>query len=100
MIGSFLCVAYIVKGALSEQSWWNNNIGRKSRHCCRSLSLLYLHSDLFSGCMKAVNDSFGHLNITYSEKFSPDCIWAIGNSGISEPVAIVSIEEVQLGFCR
>ncbi|XP_044181061.1 MAM and LDL-receptor class A domain-containing protein 1-like isoform X3 [Acropora millepora] len=52
-----------------------------------------------TGCMKAVNDSFGHLNITYNEKFSPDCIWAIGNSGISEPVAIVSIEEVQLGFC-
>ena len=50
--------------------------------------------------MKALNDSFGHLNITYSESFSPDCIWVLGNSGISEPVAIVSIEEVQLGFCR
>ena len=40
------------------------------------------------------------MNITYNETFSPDCIWTIGNSGISEPVAIVSIEEVQLGFCR
>ena len=50
--------------------------------------------------MEAVNDSFGYLNITYNEKFSPACIWALGNSGISEPVAIVSIEKVQLGFCR
>ena len=72
----------------------------KSTHCCCSSSLLYLHSDLFSDCMEALSDSFGHLNITYNEKFSPGCIWAIGNSGISEPVAIVSIDEVQLGFCR
>ena len=50
--------------------------------------------------MEALNDSFGQLNIAYNEKFSPGCIWVIGNSGISEPVAIVSIEEVQLGFCR
>ena len=50
--------------------------------------------------MEALNDSFGYLNITYNEKFSPACIWALGNSGISEPVAIVSIEKAQLGFCR
>ncbi|XP_015762664.1 PREDICTED: uncharacterized protein LOC107341715 isoform X3 [Acropora digitifera] len=52
-----------------------------------------------TGCMEALNDSFGQLNIAYNEQFSPGCIWIIGNSGISEPVAIVSIEEVQLGFC-
>ncbi|XP_015751521.1 PREDICTED: uncharacterized protein LOC107331445 [Acropora digitifera] len=51
------------------------------------------------GCTKTLNDSFGQLNVTYNETSSPDCIWTIGNSGISEPVAIVSIEEVQLGFC-
>ena len=50
--------------------------------------------------MEALNESFGLLNITYNEKFSPGCIWALGNSGISEPVAIVSIEKVQLSFCR
>ena len=50
--------------------------------------------------MEALNGSFGLLNITYNEKFSPDCVWALGNSGISEPVAIVSIEKVQLSFCR
>ncbi|XP_044163640.1 MAM and LDL-receptor class A domain-containing protein 2-like [Acropora millepora] len=50
-------------------------------------------------CMEALNDSFGHLNITYNERFSPDCVWTIENSGISEVVAIVSIDEVQLGYC-
>ena len=79
---------------------WKNNIGRKVTHFCCSSSLLYLHSDLFTGCMEALNDSFGYLNITYDEKFSPACMWALGNSGISEPVAIVSIEKMQLGFCR
>ncbi|XP_074619287.1 uncharacterized protein LOC141878299 isoform X2 [Acropora palmata] len=51
------------------------------------------------GCTKTLNDSFGQLNVTYNETFSPDCIWTIGSSGISEPVAIVSVEEVQLGSC-
>ena len=59
-----------------------------------------MFSDIFTGCKHTLSDSFGHLNITYNKKFSPDCIWTLGNSGISEPVAIVSIEEVQFGYCR
>ncbi|KAK2567599.1 CUB and peptidase domain-containing protein 1 [Acropora cervicornis] len=55
----------------------------------------YKHS-----CREDLQDSFGHLNITYSARFSPDCTWTIRNSGITEPVAIVSIEEVQFGYCR
>ncbi|XP_044162898.1 uncharacterized protein LOC114956623 [Acropora millepora] len=50
-------------------------------------------------CMEALNDSFGHLNITYNVRFSPDCVWTIENSGISEVVAILSIDELQLGYC-
>ena len=53
-----------------------------------------------SGCKHSLNDSFGHLNITYNGRFSPDCVWTLGNSGISQPVAIVSIDEVQFGYCR
>ena len=77
---------------------------------CEELNTLFLvlnsypsivtFSDFFTGCKHTLNDSFGHLNITYNEKFSPDCIWKILNSGISEPVAIVSIEKVQFGYCR
>ena len=64
---------------------------------CTTAMLSY---GFFQGCKEQLNDSFGHLHITYSEKFSPDCSWTIGNSGISKPVAIVSIEEVQFGYCR
>ena len=56
-----------------------------------------MRSGLFSGCMEALNDSFGHLNITYNERFSPDCLWTLENSGISE---LVAIDEVHLGYCR
>ncbi|XP_074632031.1 MAM and fibronectin type III domain-containing protein 1-like isoform X2 [Acropora palmata] len=52
-----------------------------------------------TACKHALNDSFGHLNITYNERFSPDCVWTLGNSGIYDPVAIVSIEELHLGYC-
>ena len=64
------------------------------------LSKLAHHPDFVSGCKKTLNDSFGQLNITYNETFSPDCVWTIGNSGMCEPVAVVSIEKVQLTFCR
>ena len=59
-----------------------------------------LSCGFFEGCKEDLRDSFGHLHITYSAKFSPDCTWTIRNSRISEPVAIISIEEVQFGFCR
>ena len=57
-------------------------------------------SGVFTACKHALDDSFGHLNITYNERFSPDCVWTLGNSGISDPVAIVSIAELHLGYCR
>ena len=59
-----------------------------------------LSCGFFEGCKEDLTDFFGHLNITHSETFSPDCTWTIGNSGTSEAVAIVSIEEVQFGYCR
>ena len=59
-----------------------------------------LSCSFFEGCKEELKDPFGHLHITYSAKFSPDCTWTIENSGISKPVAIVSIGEVQFGYCR
>ena len=59
-----------------------------------------LSSDFVSGCIEALNDSFGQLNITFNETFSPDCKWIIRNAEISQAIAIVSIEEAQLSYCR
>ena len=63
-------------------------------------TIAMLSCGFFEDCKEQLKDSFGHLHITYSAKFSPDCTWTIGNSGISGAVAIVSIEEVQFGYCR
>ena len=60
-----------------------------------------ISSDFVSGCIAALNDSFGQLNITFNEAFSPDCKWLIGNASyISQPIAIVSIEEAKFIYCR
>ena len=59
-----------------------------------------LSCGFFEGCKEELKDPFGHLHITYSANFPRDCTWTIGNSGISKPVATVSIEEVQFGYCR
>ena len=59
-----------------------------------------LSSDFVSGCIEALNDSFGQLNITFNETFSPDCKWIIGNAERSQAIAVVSIEEAQFSYCR
>ena len=59
-----------------------------------------ISSDFVSGCTEALNDSFGQLNITFNETFSPDCKWIIESAEISQPITIVSIEEAQFSYCR
>lgn len=48
------------------------------------------------GCTEKVNQSFGRLDISFSIKFDPYCNWIVGNSGISQAVAIVSIHQMNL----
>ncbi|XP_068681521.1 MAM and LDL-receptor class A domain-containing protein 2-like isoform X3 [Montipora foliosa] len=58
-----------------------------------------LTDGICSECKKALNDSFGHLNITYNDRFDPICTWTIGKFGFAEQVAIVSIEGIHLVYC-
>ena len=51
--------------------------------------------------MTNVNQSFGRLDIRYSSKFDPHCNWIInGYTGITQAVAIVSINQIYLGQSR
>jgi len=51
-------------------------------------------SSLFSECIENVNQSFGILDISYSNRFDPYCNWIVGNAGIPQAVAIVSINQM------
>ena len=53
-------------------------------------------------CTEKVNQSFGRLDISYSDKFErPYCNWIIGNAGIPQAVAIVSIHQLNFsGYDR
>ncbi|XP_068684172.1 MAM and fibronectin type III domain-containing protein 1-like [Montipora foliosa] len=78
-----------------------------------SAAVLYFHTDhsleyngfelAFSfyprDCKEALSDPFGHLNITNNERFNVICTWTIGNNGLAEQVAIVSIEEIHFVYC-
>ena len=41
-----------------------------------------------------MNQSFEILDISYSDKFDPYCNWIVGNAGIPQAVAIVSIHQM------
>lgn len=41
-----------------------------------------------------MNQSFGILDISYSNRFDPYCNWIVGNAGIPQAVAIVSISQM------
>ena len=106
----FLCSSFYVIRQLDRflhQELMNHNLGSPSSKKSATdhrLAVLcttaMLNCGFFVGCKEELKDAFGYLHITYSANFSPDCTWTIGNSGISKPVAIVSIGEVQFGYCR
>ena len=106
----FLCSVFYVIRQLDQflhQELMSQNLGSTSSKKSATdhrLAVLcttaMLSCSFFEGCKEELKDTFGLLHITYSAHFSPDCTWTIENSGISKPVAIVSIEEVQFGYCR
>ena len=47
-------------------------------------------------CKENVNQSFGRLDISYTSEFDPYCNWIVGNAGIHQAVAIVSIQQMNI----
>ncbi|KAL9986057.1 hypothetical protein ACROYT_G000123 [Oculina patagonica] len=45
-------------------------------------------------CTNIVNQSSGRLNISYTSEFEPYCNWILGDAGIPQAVAILSIRQV------
>ena len=69
----------------------------------KSVNLNNLIAPLLSlcseGCGGSLNQTFGQLQIdprSYSSYLR--CNWAIGNAGISQAVALVSIQELSLSY--
>ena len=64
---------------------------------------LYSTSDVdyfFSECKEALDQSFGRLDIRYTNKFDPYCNWLIENGGMAEKFAVLSIHQVYFGHNR
>ena len=65
---------------------------------------MLINQQIFSSfleCTENVNQSFGRLDISYSNKFDPYCNWTLGNAGIPQAVAIVSIHQLNFsGYGR
>ena len=66
----------------------------------RNAKQMYLLLLLFLDCTENVNQSFGQLVITYSNKFDPYCNWIIGNAGIPQAVATIFINQMKFNHAR
>ena len=54
----------------------------------------------FKGCSFALNETYGEIDFNVS---SGDCLlsrWNIQTAGISQAVALVSVQELNLKYCR
>lgn len=59
--------------------------------CLLVYLFIYLY---FAECRESVNQSFGTLDISYTNKFEPYCNWIVGHAGIPQAVAVVSIRQM------
>ncbi|XP_022786238.1 uncharacterized protein LOC111326491 isoform X2 [Stylophora pistillata] len=48
-------------------------------------------------CRQTLNQSFGRLDIRYTDAFDPYCNWLIGNGGIAQKSAVISIHQAYFG---
>jgi len=53
------------------------------------------------GCGGVLNKSFGEVDIGNSgDESESHCNWTIGSAGISQAVAIISLQRIYFGYCR
>ena len=57
----------------------------------------------FVGCGGGLNELFGNLQVgrsSYYSYYTLQCTWKIGNAGISQAVAFVSLPDLYLSYYR
>lgn len=52
------------------------------------------------GCTENATKSFGRLDVTYASKFDPYCNWILSHTGITQAVAIFSINQIYFASSR
>ena len=52
------------------------------------------------GCSTTLNESFGQIEFTTTSDHDVRCYWKIHNAGISEAVAFIAVQELNLYYCR
>ena len=51
-------------------------------------------------CTENVTKSFGRLDVTYTSKFDPHCNWILSPTGMTQAVAIFSINQIYFASSR
>ena len=54
----------------------------------------------FAGCGGSLNELFVNLEVGQRSYYTLYCNWKIGNAGVSQAVALVSLPELYLSYSR
>jgi len=55
---------------------------------------------LLPGCSTTLNETFGQIEFTTTSYYDVRCNWKIHSAGISDAVAFISVQELNLYYCR
>lgn len=63
------------------------------------LNLIFLICLFALGCGGIYNHSIGAISLTHTDPNSKRCTWTIGNSGIGNATALISVQEIRNSWC-
>ena len=61
---------------------------------------LIICSYYLQGCSRTLNETFGQIELTTTSYHDIRCNWKIHSAGINEAVAFISVQELDLYYCR
>ena len=62
---------------------------------------MFFFNHYFSqGCSRSINITFGEINFNVTSSYYVRCNWNIKSAGISQAVALISVQELDLDYCR
>ena len=65
-----------------------------------SIHELSFFSYFLQGCSTTLNETFGQIELTTTSYFDVRCNWKIHSAGINDAVAFITVQELNLDYCR
>jgi len=69
-------------------------------HSSHKLKSFFFFFSFLEGCSTTLNETFGQIEFSTTSYYDVRCNWKIHSAGISEAVVFISVQELNLYYCR